>query len=304
MVKTKRNKNKLLIILIVLACLLPVGITYSKYVKEIIYNYLLEAKNFYFNSDKLSSSNPTYNINNWSGVGNFTIQFELNNEKNNILSSSSDITYNVSVTCDNDITCSLDNTSGTIYTAEKKDAFVLTVTPLRAFNDNESVHVSVTATSTSPYVKTLSATFVITVGKRGLSYEITDKANQPYLNFTITNALNSYKVNTAFSTYSVGDLISSETYLSLTDTDKAKCSSATITLTFDPNIVILDTTSSIMDKSTKAYTTVNNISYISSITFNVEAMSSTEIRFYKINPSNNYTYPITNETSIITFNAV
>lgn len=303
MVNTKKKK-KLLIILFVLAILLPVGITYSKYIKTVINNYILEAKNFYFNSDKLSSSNPTYNINNWSGVGNFTIQFELNNEKNNILYSSSDITYTLNVTCDNDITCSLSNTSGTIYTTEHKDSFVLTVTPQRAFNDNESVHVTVTAQSTSPYEKTLGATFVITVGKRGISYEITDKANQPYLNFTITNAITSYKVRTAFDTYSVGDEISSETYLALSDTNKANCASQIVTLTFDPNIVILDTTSSIMDNSTKAYTTVNNVSYISSITFNVEAMSSTEIRFYKKDTSQNYTYPITNNTSIITFSSI
>ena len=303
MVNTKKKK-KLLIILFVLAILLPVGITYSKYIKTVINNYILEAKNFYFNSDKLSASNPTYNINNWSGVGNFTIQFELNNEKNNILYSSSDITYTLNVTCDNDITCSLSNTSGTIYTTEHKDSFVLTVTPQRAFNDNESVHVTVTAQSTSPYEKTLGATFVITVGKRGISYEITDKANQPYLNFTITNAITSYKVRTAFDTYSVGDEISSETYLALSDTNKANCASQIVTLTFDPNIVILDTTSSIMDNSTKAYTTINNVSYISSITFNVEAMSSTEIRFYKKDTSQNYTYPITNDTSIITFSSI
>lgn len=290
------------ILLIIL--LFPLGVTFTKYISQVFGNFLLEAKNFYFNSDKLTIDNATYQINNWSGVGNFTIQFSLNNMKNNILTSSSDINYEISSNCSADITCSLDVTNGTIFTTEKSDNIVLTVIPQRSFDDGESATINVTASSTSPYVKTLKAKFIITVGKRGISYEINDAVKQPYLNFTITNALTSYKVNEAFSTYAVGDLISSDTYLTLNATDKAKCASATITLSFDPNQVVIDSTSEILTNSTIAYTTINGVAYVSSLTFKVEASSSNVIRFYKANVENDYSYPTVNATSIINFSAV
>lgn len=298
------KKKYLIYLIIILILLVPIGITFSKYLKQIISNYIFEANNFYFNSDKLKYGGKEYHINNWSGVDPFVIQFDLNNMKNNILSSTSDIAYNLSVTCDTDTTCSLNSTSGTIMTTEKIDNLVLTITPSRTFLVNEEIEITVTANSLSPYQKTLRATFVIKVGTQGISYEIDDEVDSPYLNFGITNARSSYVVDTAFGTYSVGDEITSAVYTALSAENKAKCSSATITLAFDPAVVVLDTTSNITTNSTKLYTTVNNVSYISSITFKINALSSTSIRFYKKNASNDYTYPFVNQTSIISFTAV
>ena len=91
---------------------------------------------------------------------------------------------------------------------------------------------------------------------------------------------------------------------SITETDKKNFSSANITLSFDPNIVILDTTTNITQNSEKQYTTVDGISYISSITFGMDAVSSMAIRFYKKDTSKNYTYPIITTTPIINFSAL
>ena len=297
------KKKRLLIIMIVLVLILPVGITFSRYVVQNIRNYILEANNFFFDSDKLVQGGIIYEINNWGGAGNIEIQFELNNHKNNILTSDSDIVYTITKGCDEGLICSLSSSSGTIQKAEKTDNFVFTLTPTRTFNDNESVTVSVTAQSTSPYVKTLSATFVITVGRRGIDYEITDSRNSPYLLFRITNALDTYKVIEAFGSYSVGDSITTQTYLGLSAANRAKCASAMITLSFDPTVVILDTTSDILKKSTYQTTNVGGVAYISSITFPIDVMTSEEIRFYKINSSNNYTYPVVTSTPVISFTA-
>ena len=58
-------------------------------------------------------------------------------------------------------------------------------------------------------------------------------------------------------------------------------------------------------KIMKNYTiTVNGVAYISSITFNVEAMSSNILRFYKLDVTENYTYPLVNNNSVITFSAL
>ncbi len=297
------KRRRLIIILIILILLLPVGITFSRYITENIRNYIMEANHFFFNSDKLVSGGVTYGINNWGGAGNIEIQFELNNHKNNILTSDTDIEYTLDITCDNGLICSLSSDSGVIQVAEKTDDFTLTLTPTRPFNDNESVTVTVSATSSTPYVKTLSATFVVTVGRRGIDYEITDSEGSPYLIFSITNALDTYKVITAFGDYSVNDLITTNDYLALSDENKAKCASAVITLSFNPSVIILDTTSEIMSSATYQTTNYNGVDYISNITFPMDVMMSKEIRFYKRDSSRNWTYPIVNNTSVVTFSA-
>ena len=91
--------------------------------------------------------------------------------------------------------------------------------------------------------------------------------------------------------------------MALTPQQKSYCASVVVTLTFNPGDVVLDTTSDILRKST--YTTSNylGVNYINSITFGVNPVDSEEIRFYKRNSNANYTYPITNPTSIVTFAA-
>ena len=84
--------------------------------------------------------------------------------------------------------------------------------------------------------------------------------------------------------------------------NKAKCKSALITLSFNPNDVVLDMTSEYFQNATNyTTTTINGNEYINSVTFNVEAISSAQVKFYKIDASRNYTYPITNNSSIINF---
>ncbi|MBQ6284861.1 MAG: hypothetical protein IJK67_00925 [Bacilli bacterium] len=298
------KRRKILIILIMIILLLPLGITFSRYVTENIKNYLMEANNFFFNSDKLVSGGITYGINNWGGASNIEIQFELNNHKNNILTSDADISYTLTTTCDNTlILCNLNSNSGVIQVAEKTDNFTLTIIPVRAFADNESITATVTASSSSPYEKTLSATFVVTVGRRGVDYQITDSVGSPYLIFTVTNALDTYKVITPFGDYTAGHLLTIDEYLALSSADKAKCASVVITLSFDPSVIIIDTTSDIVASSTTQTTAYQGVNYISSITFPMDMMMSQEVRFYKRNSSIDYTYPIVNNTPVISFTA-
>lgn len=299
--KARFKYRRIILIVMLIIALFPVGVTFSKYIYDKIKYYILEANHFYFNSDKLEDKGITYNINNWGGVDSFNIQFELNNHKNNLLTSDSDIAYDISVVCDNDVQCSISNDSGIIYKDEKTVSYDVIVNPLRVFDTGESVNVKIEATSSSPYVKTLSGDFVITVGKKGVSYEIVDEPFQPYFMFNITNVIDKYTVIKEFDNYKVGDVISISTYRDLSDSNKKNCISAIITLEFDPNKVVIDTTSNIINNSEITNTFVNGVSYVSKIKFNVEATSSTSIRFYKKDKSIDYTYPYVNDTSIISF---
>lgn len=298
-----KPKVRIAVIIVCIIAMVPIAITFARFVTERIRDNYLESKNFFFNSNRLKSDNPTYHINNWSGVGDFTIEIEMNSLKNSLLKSDFDVAYTTSYICPADVLCSISKNNSVIYKASSTDTFSLTITPTREFADGESITIKISATSSSPYVSTLSADFQITVGKRGISYEIDDETNRPYLLVSVTNALSYYTVNQAFDSYSVGDKIDNVVYRNLSDADKSKCSSATITLDFDPREVVLDTTSTILNGAQIQDEVIDGVSYINEITFNMNAMSSQEIRFYKLDYTKNYTYPIVNPTSIIGFSA-
>ena len=151
-----------------------------------------------------------------------------------------------------DVTYSIDSNSGILTTDELTDNFSLTIIPGRVFTADESLSVTITASSSSPYVKTLSATFIMTVGKQGITYVIDDDIGQPYLNFTITNARDNYIVAEAFEGHIPNTdtgMITPEEYMTLSDSNKSKCYSARVTLTFDPSVVVIDTTSSLFNSN-------------------------------------------------------
>lgn len=294
-------KRRLFVVIFLLFVLMPITYTLSRYVTDVFTNTYLNAKHFYFNSDKLTDDHEVYTINNWSGVEDFEIDISLDSKKNELESAPMDINYEISVQCEEKVTCNLSKTEGIIYSATNEDKVKLNVVPKVAFQSDESTKITVSATSKSPYIKTISADFIMKVGKKGVTYDITDTSGNPYFMVNITNAISFYKVQKAFGTYHVGDLIDGEDYLKLSDTDKENCISTLITLTFDPSVVILDTTHEIMQEYTSVKTTVvDSIDYISSITFPMEAMSSDAVRFYKKDKLENYTYPIVNKNPVVT----
>ena len=303
--KRKKISKKKVIILVVSLMLVFGATTYGRYIYEGIKNYYLNTKKFYFNSDKLSESNAYYQLDNWSGVDPVTITFNMDSKKNNILASPLNIEYDISYECSNNVTCTSTKDSGLIMSNVNTDYFTITMTPNVAMRNGDSIWLEVTTEATSPYEKTLSGTFIINVGEIGLSYEIIDAVGSPYLDFNITNTLDYYKVIEAFDSYSVGDRIEISEYLSLPEADRPKCTSALITLTFDPNLFRLDMTSDAFLQSVRTTTStmLDGYDYINSVTFRTDAVSSNSIRFYKLNTNNNYTYPFITNSPIITFSS-
>ena len=99
---------------------------------------------------------------------------------------------------------------------------------------------------------------IIEVGSADISYEIIDAVNQPYLTVNITNS---------------------------------QSTGANVTLTYDPTVVLLDMTSRFYLNATANDTQqINNYSYLKSITSYVESLSTTTVRFYKNDSSQDYTY--------------
>ena len=302
------NKKKVLsyrkvILIIIFGLLLSVSsFSLAKYIIQEFHSYYLNAKHFYFTSNRLKKNNPTYLVNNWSGVGSFNISFDLLSQKNSLVYTDYDIPYKVTFECPDGVTCNVDKSSGVIYSASitHSDTVTVSVNPSRNYVEGERLSIHIVATSTEPYVETISANFEYVVGKQGITYEIEDETNRPYMVLKITSAINYCEVTQAFDSYNVGDYIESSVYRSLSATDKSKCIGEPITLTFDPNVILLDTTSDIVNLATISNTAISGTDYVSRLEFNIEPVSTMAIKFYKHNTSTNYTYPYENSSSIVT----
>ena len=283
-----------------LILLLSHGIyTFSKYIIEEFHSYYTNSKHFYFTSNILTKDNNLYQVNNWIGMGSFTISYDLLSRQNEYVYTDYDIPYETSFVCPSDVVCSIDKPTGTIYTSSHSDTVTLTVSPTRPYEEGETMVIELRAKSTSPYVSELKARFEYVVGKQGVSYEIEDNALQAYLLLKVTNAISYCTVTEPFRTYQVGDSIERSIFNTFTSEEKKKCLSQKITLDFDPHILLLDTTSNILKSASYQTTVVDTYEYINRLIFNIDPMSTTSIKFYKQYPSNNYTYPIVNSSSII-----
>lgn len=294
------------IIVIILTILLNINLGYnlSRYAHEGIKEYFARTNKFYFNCDKLSPTGSNIEMTNWSGVGEYTVVFNMNSLNNRYVKSEENIEYNISYSCSSNVTCSIENnkTNGTISSNTNTDSFtiVITVPSDTILHDQDAVELNVETNATSPYTKRLYGTFRLVVGHYGLSYEIEDSPNSPYLTLKNTNTLDYYVVREAFGDYSVGAQIDIDTYQGLNAADKEKCASSIITLSFNPNDILLDMTSDIYQNAENVVTrTIDNYEYIESISFKIDAMSSNNVKFYKKNVSMDYSYPNSSNNSVI-----
>ena len=301
MKKISFSKKKIILLSsIILLLFLCFGTSLGRFIYDEIKNVYFNSKNFYFESDKLTTKMARYQIDNWNGVDPHSITINMNSFKNNLVKSETDITYTIDYRCSDNIICDSSKNSSIIYSATNTDYFTITLTPNQILNDGDSVWMEVTATSQEPYTKTISGRFVLNVGYYGLSYEITDQENDVYLNLKITNTLDYYKIIKAFDTYQIDDKIDIQTYLNLSEENKKNCASAIIYLEFDPNIVLLDMTSNIyLNALSKEVTMIQGFEYIHKISFPIDAISSQVIKFYKIDATKNYTYPLNQNPSVI-----
>lgn len=299
----REHKKLSIIILFVAVILLLFGTTFARYIYNVIHNHILESREFYFNSTVLDMNGRQYRINNWDGVNNYVLTIDVNNQKNSLTSTQSDIAYDIEVSCPSSAECRLSKTEGIIYQDAGTDSYQITVIPQEEFYEGDEVEVTTTATSTSPYVKSLSATYFIGIETSNFTYNIEDAVNDKFITLNLTNSLTYYKVETAFGNYQEGDRLSQEEYQALTDAEKENCFSAKVTVSFSPRELYLDMTNkNYLDRIPNSEQTesINNFNYVNEFSFKMTASSSEKVMFYKADPTKNYTYPITNENSIVT----
>ncbi len=279
-------------------------VNFSRYVKQIIENYITRTERFYFNSDKLTEDNKQFEVNYWSGVDPYTINITVNSLDNNLRGALIDIDYTITCEADSGLSCSLSQSSGTISHTTNTDSFSVVARPTRNFSDGESASIRVVATTSEPYEKQLSAVFTFVVGSYGLSYKIEDNANQPYLEAIISNTVDYYRVIVPFGSYTYNQEIAADVYNALAPADKAKCASAVITLSFDPDEVRLDMTNYYyQNRMSQQIEPIGGFDYVNEFTFGIKAQTSVNIKFYKLDTTLDYTYPIINSTPVVEFSS-
>lgn len=288
----KTTNYILIVVALIILLSIPLLITISRYAIDSINNYFARSREFYFLSDKLTADNYSYVIDNWSGVDPYTVVINMSSMENDYLKTSYDIAYDISYTASSNLTCQISKTSGIIPATTNEDLFTLTMTPNISLFDGDSVSVEITAVSKTNYEKTLQARFTLRVGQEQLTFSIVDKPHSPYAVVNITNSLSFYVVRTAFNSYQVGDRININTYNSLSEVNKTRCSSAEVRLNFSPNRFVLDMTNqNYIDALNVGYQNIGGYNHINSITFAVHALSSTNVILYKSNILEDNTYP-------------
>ena len=104
-------------------------VVFGRYITDNINNYFLRSGEFYFESDKLSEEGTTLQVDNWSGVDDYTITINMNSRKNNIEKATYDISYDINYSSTDNVICNLSKEEGIIYASTNTDYFNLTITP-------------------------------------------------------------------------------------------------------------------------------------------------------------------------------
>lgn len=236
-----------ILMLIITKIIFPATISLSRYVYSVVKGVYLNSKEFYFTSNRLGKENNKFEVHNWDGASTYPINIYMYSKKNALKkvekTSNMDIEYEISMTVqaykyqknaeplevgeklelnninnkkelENEcIKVEIEKLKSTIYASNNQDDFDIKITNQSSysFSDNDFVKLEITANAISPYTDTIKGEYYVYVGKEGLSYQIEDSENSPYLNVILTNA----------------------------SSEKEQL----VDLEFEPNDVVLDTTS-------------------------------------------------------------
>lgn len=269
-----------LIILLVVVFFTPNIISTAKYVYNVAHENYLASKDFYFKSDKLNIEHSEYQVtNNWSGAETYTITVNMSSKLNDMAFTDADIDYTITVTCSDNIECTKSKNSGTIIgknhteilEGHNQDSFSISVNPKNGvvLHNTEVAWVDVCAKAVSPYEQEIYGKLIIEVGSSSIYYEIIDSVNSPYLTVNIVNS---------------------------------SAQASNVTLSYNPQQVLLDMTNRFyINNATTTDTPINGYDYLNSITSNVPSLSTTSVKFYKVDATQNYSYsPTDTVTPIIT----
>lgn len=271
----KLNKFKVGIIIFLIVLLLTIAV-FGRFIYTSIREAYFLSRQFYFTSDILRPNGTIYRYSNWGGIDVYPIEFDLYSYNNELSRLDYDLEY--TVTCESltpeKATCSLftedggTTANGVIYATTNTSRITVLVKPVTQVAKGDTVRIRVTASTQEPYQKEISCTFALYVELNGEnSYVIEDAVNNEYALLKFVNG---------------------------NDT------AAQITIEFDPRKLRLDLNDEIyLNRVSEETTTINGNEYVNKVVFNFEAESAKNVKFYKVDKSQDYSYPGVNDNSPI-----
>lgn len=271
--KLNKFKVTMAIFIIVLFVLNITG--FARFVYNSIRDRYLASKAFYFSSDLLTTSTKDYTYNNWDGYGVYEIKVNLYSKNNDLQVFEEDLGYNLKVDFPEELNCKIgdggswaadpepeseeplivNQTSAGVISSSTNEEEITIFVKARggALTKNSTHSVTVTAYTTDPYRKTISATFKLKISD--VAYKIQDEAYREYLLLNVRNI----EDNTSRITVQIKD-----------------------------SNLRLDMTEEIV-RDAKGMTTASETDLnIKKITFEIPKESSKTIKFYKTNINSNY----------------
>ncbi len=267
--KAKLNKKKVVLIIVIIITLITLP-TFGRYVYNNVRDSYLKSRNFSFSSNILTSTAKTYKYSNWSGVENYEIEFDLYSYENELSLFTYEgvgLQYKITGTVNDSTKASVHiNSTGAGNTETSYIPNETNIKPIKIYLKPKSslaagdtVTVTVTAETTTPYKKNISAKFEIPISEAALSYKIKDSQHSIYATLEVLNA---------------------------------KSVEKQITLSFDPSKVMIDVSDpAYINRVSQTTTTISDVEYVNSVTIKLEPESSQGIKFYKTNKEDDYTYP-------------
>ncbi len=176
-------KWKILILLVLLVLIVPFTISFAKYLSNSVQYHQKSSQSFFFTSDLLDSSSEKIHLFDQGGKTFSVYLYNYDYLKNNsVYITDVNISYNVSTSGISGIT--LSNSSGTITgSSGVKNSAKIDITIPSSYTDGAEF--TITASTTSPYTKTLTKTFVLHKKKSGNSYIINDTVGSNYATLII-----------------------------------------------------------------------------------------------------------------------
>lgn len=277
----KLNKKKIIICVLIILFIFSSSV-FGRYIYHSIREAYFLAKKFYFSSNVLNTTGANYQYTSWGGLDEFAVEFSLYSYNSALDKLDYDLNYNV--TCENlstdKITVAIEGSTinnglkstGTILHGEpnNNESIVrILVNPKTTLNKGENVRFKVTAETTEPYKKQISCTYTLTVAQETENtFEIEDVENRDY---AILKLVNKYETATP------------------------------VILEFDPRNLRLDLNDEIYrDNNGVTTENISGETFIKKIEFTLEAESAKNVKFYKVDKSQNYSYTGVSGTSPIT----
>ncbi len=146
----------------------------------------------------------------------------------------------------------------------------IVVTPKTQIEQNDIITIRIKASTQEPYQKEISCEISLRIQQvLANTYEIEDVANRNYLTLKMVN------------THETGGNVSLE---------------------FDPNIVRIDLNDEAYLNRIEGSEEVNSDGYVEKFVFTMDKESAKNIKFYKVDMSQDYTYPLGDATCVISVN--